>query len=163
MTTAHRAGSVRLHADLEVVVDGRLATVSADGTHVRVRADDPVPIVRQLQLAALQAGVGHVGPAHALGRVADELAAAGLTASVEGPHGPVLHLGVPGSRLGRWVTGSAVVRPGPVSGWRAVIGGAAVDALRPRRSWPRQAWLGATAGAVALTVVVAAVLRRRQH
>ena len=153
MTPARRVGTVRLHADLEVVVDGRLATVSADGTHVRVRADDPVPIVRELQLAARQAGAGSVGPAHALGRVADELAAAGLTATVEGPRGPVLHLGAPGSRLGRWVTGSSVVRPGPLSGWRAVLGVAVRSRVRPRRAW---------VGAVAVAVVVV-VLRRRSR
>jgi hypothetical protein len=156
MTPAHRAGTVRVQADLEVVVAGHLATVSANGTHVRVRADDPVPIVRELRLAARQAGAGHVGPALALGRLADELAAVGLTATVEGPRGPVLHLGAPGSRLGRWVTGSTVVRPGPVSGWRAVLGGAVDRGLRRRR-----AWLGAAAGAVALTV--ASVLRRRHR
>jgi hypothetical protein len=156
MTPAHRAGAVRVQADLEFLVDGRLASVSADGTHVRVRADDPVPIVRQLQLAARQAGAGDVGPARALGRMADELAAAGLTATIEGPRGPVLHLGAPGSRLGRWVTGSPAVRPGPVSGWRAVLGGAVTPHLRPRR-----AWLGAMVGAAA--VAAAAVLHRRQR
>ena len=158
MPPAHRAGTVRLQADLDVVVDGRLATVSADGTHVRVRADDPVPIVRELQLAARQAGAGHVRPARALGRVADELAAAGLTATVEGPRGPVLHLGAPGSRLGRWVTGSSAVRPGPVSGWRAVVGGAVSPYLRPRR-----AWLGAPVGTAAVAVAVVTVLRRRHR
>ena len=158
MTPAHRAGTVRVQADLEVVVAGRVATVSADGTHVRVRAEDPVPIVRELQRAARQAGAGDIGPARALGRVADELAAAGLTATVEGPRGPVLHLGAPGSRLGRWVTGSAVVRPGPVSGWRAVLGGALAPALRPRR-----AWLAAVAGTATVALAVAAVLRRRGH
>ena len=154
MTPAHRAGRVRLQADLEVVVAGHLATVSAEGTHVRVRADDPVPIVRELQRAARRVGKSHVRPAHALGRVADELAAAGLTASVEGPRGPVLLLGVPGSRLGRWVTGSTVVRAGQVSGWRATLGGAVGPAVRRRR-----VWLGAAAGTV--VVVGAAVLRRR--
>lgn len=155
MTPASRAATVRLQADLEVVVAGRLATVSADGTHVRLRADDPLPIVRELQLAARQAGAGQVRPAHALGRVADELAAAGLTATVEGPRGPVLHLGAPGSRLGRWVTGSTVVRPGPVSGWRAVLGGAVGRALRRRRAW--------LAAAAAVVVAGAAVLRRRHR
>jgi hypothetical protein len=158
MTPAHRAGTLRLQADLDILVAGHPATVSADGTHVRVRTDDPVPIVRELQLAARQAGVGHVGPAHALGRVADELAAAGLTATVEGPRGPVLHLGAPGSRLGRWVTGSTVVRPGPVSGWRAVLGGAVDRDLRRRR-----AWLGAAAGTVTVVVAGVAVLRRRHR
>jgi hypothetical protein len=158
MTPAHRAGTLRLQADVDLVVDGRLATVSADGTHVRVRADDPVPILRELQLAARGAGAGSIRPARALGLVADELAAAGLTATVEGPRGPVLHLGAPGSRLGRWVTGSAVVRPGPVSGWRAVLGGALAPALHPRR-----VWLGAAAGTATVTLAVAAVLRRRGH
>jgi hypothetical protein len=159
---ARRAGTVRLDADLEVELDGHLATVSADGTHVRVRADQPLPVVRELRIAARRAGVGHASPARALGRVADELAAAGLTASVEGPHGPVLYLGGAGSRLGRWLTGSPSVREGAASGWRPVVRDAMAQAARSHRSLIAGI-VGIAGIAAAVAAATAGVVRRRRR
>lgn len=147
-----------MHADLRVDVDGHPATVRADGTHLRVRSDHPLPIARELRLAARQAGAGRTRPGRALGWAADQLATAGLTATVEGPSGPVLHLGGPGSRLGRWATGSRSVRPGSLGGLRPVLRAAAIAAVRSHR-----ALAGGFAAAGVAAGVVTVVHRRRRR
>lgn len=82
-----------------------------------------------------------------VGRVADLLAASGITARVMGPDGPAAVVGATASsRLGLAATGSSRVAPAPGAAARLVAG-----RLSPRSRSPRTQ-------AVTATVVVAAVL-----
>ena len=70
-------------------------------------------MVAEAAAASLPVAVGRVDGARAIGVVADSLQANGLRLQVSGPDGPLLVLGrEQHSRTGRWLTGSAHVRPG---------------------------------------------------
>ncbi|MCV2490622.1 hypothetical protein OF117_14760 [Geodermatophilus sp. YIM 151500] len=98
-------------ADLSIEVDGTPVHVRADGgSHVHVVADD----VRGALAAVRDAAAARTGrpPGRAdLARMADSLAAHGLTAHVEGPDGPVVTLGADvGSTTGAVALGTRRAR-----------------------------------------------------
>jgi hypothetical protein len=77
------------------------ALITGHGPRLRVQADRP---------EALLAAVDRAGA----GRVAELLAATGITVTVDGPDGPLAVLGAgTSSRFGRLVTGSSRVAPVP--------------------------------------------------
>ncbi len=95
-----------IDADLRVELTTAVGTsttarVTGDGQQVRIEASRP---------EVLLSAVGRAD----VGRVAELLAATGVTVSVVGPHGPVATLGAGTStRIGRAITGSSHVAPAP--------------------------------------------------
>ncbi|WP_369054832.1 hypothetical protein [Kineococcus terrestris] len=143
---------LRLSADLSLQLDGLDVRVEADGTQLLVRTADAGALAERVQEAAAAAGLrGGRTRAAALARVSEELAAAGLSARVLTPEGPVLDVGAGvDSRFGRVVLGSPRVRLHRAGAVRAA--GARGAAL-------------AGAGALVVIAVVAATrwgLRRRR-
>lgn len=85
------------------------AHVSGSGQELRVDADNPEVLFSAVDRADV-------------GRVADLLAATGITVEVFGPHGRAARVGAgTSSRLGRAVTGSARVAPDPAAAARLAL------------------------------------------
>ncbi len=140
---------LRLEGELSFTVDGpggaTTGTAHADGTVLRLRAEDPV--------AAWDAVAGAVpSAAQGIGTLADRLAADGLSVEVTGPAGLLATVGSGAdSALGRAMTGSRHVQPGRTSALRPLV------RSQLGRSAPRRAPLLLVVAAVA----VLAVRRRR--
>jgi len=137
-----------LQGGLSFTVDGpggsTAGEIVGDGPVLRVRAEDAV--------VAWEASVGSVsaGPA-GLRRVADQLAAEGLSVEVSGPDGLLATVGAGvDSPLGRLVTGSRRVRLGRPAALRPLAVAQARRFLPPPRTL--------AVGALALALL--AVLRR---
>jgi hypothetical protein len=125
-------GRLQVVADLTVAVDGMTSTVTGSGSELRIDTPDPVRLLDAAARAELPAGVGPVNGPRALGRVAEQLSASGLTVRLAGPQGDVLTMGdVTGSLLGRLVTGSRQVRIGR---WAAVKPLLRAEVRRRRRT-----------------------------
>lgn len=129
-------GTSALHvtSDLSIEIDGTSAHLSSDGTRLVLSSTRPEKIWAAAVGAALPVGVGQTSGPRAVGRLADELAAVGLSLEVTGPAGRVVRLGDGvQSRVGRATTGSAAVgpgRPGALAvvlwhGQRRLVGGVA--------------------------------------
>src|SRR4051794_36142128 len=100
MPTAPRGvGQLHVVADVAVSVDGATATLTGSGADLRLESPDPAGLLDAVAHAELPAAVGRVDGPRALGRVADQLAAVGLTLTVAGPQGDVLSMGDAG---GSW-------------------------------------------------------------
>jgi hypothetical protein len=133
-----------VQADLTIEVDGDVARLTADGSALTLTADHPERVWASVLASALPAGVGELDGPRAVGRVADQLADAGLTLQVTGPRGTVADLGYGvRSRAGRVITGSAAVRPGAPG---------ALVALVSRRSWAVAAGVAIVLGGLAAVV-----------
>jgi hypothetical protein len=128
---------VRIEADLRIAVtapDGRSTTAHAVGEGSTLRVATPRPDVL---LAAVDRA--DVGP------LADALAAAGVSVSVEGPDGRVATIGsAASSRVGRLLTGSANTE------------------FRVRDVLPRSAGRVAALAAAALVAILVGVTRTRR-
>jgi hypothetical protein len=105
---------LQLDADLRLRVtspagESASGVITADGSALRVDVDRP---------DVLFASVNHAD----VGRVADLLAATGISVHVVGPDGPAAVIGAgTSSRLGKAVTGSASVSPSPRAAARLVL------------------------------------------
>jgi hypothetical protein len=108
-----------------------------------------------VSLAAAAAGTGGAGSTAPAGRaVADRLSRHGLTLTITGPGGPVVHLGEgAASWFGRAVTGSSAVQPGTVRSLAPLVWSSA----RQSRTWPLVAL---TAG---VGIAIVAVARRHRR
>lgn len=152
------AGGPRLQvvADLRLDLDGRPATITGAGSQVHVRTVDPGRLWGQVVGAPLPAGVDRSNGPRAVGQVANGLAAAGLTVTVEGPNGPLVVLGKGGRSIrGRLFTGSSHVRPGAIGALRPLaLAQLRRNVFRPRR---RVAAVALLAGAL----TAAGTARRR--
>lgn len=101
---AESAATLAVDADLRLELTtaagaSSVVRVTGHGRRVRVDAERPEVFLTELDRADV-------------GRLADLLAAAGISVGVHGPRGPVATLGAGTSnRLGRFVTGSARVAP----------------------------------------------------
>ena len=130
--------ALRVEADLAIEVDGKSATLSGNGNTLVLTSAYPEAVWAAAVGAALPAGVGGASGPRAIGLVADQLAAAGLTLEVTGPRGRVVRLGDGvHSTLGQIATGSSAVaagRPGAVAvvlwrGHRRLVASAGLGAL----------------------------------
>lgn len=158
MTAVRPAADGRLQvvADLTLSVDGMTSTVTGRGSELRIDTPDPARLLDAVAHAELPAGVGRVDSPRALGRIAEQLGASGLTLRVAGPRGDVLTMGdVSGSLLGRLVTGSPLVQMGRWAAVRPLLGAA----VRRRTGARAPAAAGLAAG---LAVLAAITLRRRR-
>lgn len=145
------SGPIRVQADLTIEVDGTLATLASDGDRLVLSSAHPERVWAAVVSAALPAGNGTLDGPRAVGRVATELAAAGLRLEVSGPRGKVAHLGDGvKSRLGRVVTGSAAVAPGAPGAVAVLL-------------WSRLPRRAVAIAAVALSVATLAVASRRRR
>jgi len=143
-------GQIRVEADLTIDVDGTPARLASDGDRLVLSSAHPERVWAAVLSAALPAGIGVMDGPRAVGRVASELAAAGLRLEVTGPRGNVAQLGAGvQSRLGRMVTGSVAVAPGAPSAVAVLV-------------WSRLPRRGIAIAAVALSAAVAAVTLRRR-
>jgi hypothetical protein len=141
---------MRVEADLTIDIDGTPARLASDGDRLILSSAHPERIWAAAVSAALPAGIGTLDGPRAVGRMARELAAAGLRLEVTGPRGTVAHLGDGvRSRLGRAVTGSAAVAPGTPSAVAVLL-------------WSRFPLRRAVITAVALSAAIAVVARRRR-
>lgn len=130
MTELDVDADLRLHFT-DAAGKSTTARVTGSGQQLRIDVEDP-----DVMLAA-------VDPAD-VGRVADLMAANGITARVVGPRGVAATIGAgASSRLGRIVTGSSAVSPVPVA--------AGLIALRART---RQAQAAAVGVALAIIAVI---------
>ncbi len=141
---------LRLEGELSFTVDGPLGsttgTAHADGTVLHVRAQDPVAAWDAVAGAA-PSGAG------ALGTLADQLAAEGLSVEVTGPAGRLATVGAGAdSALGRAVTGSRHVQPGSPTALRPLVVSKLRQGVRRRRSV-----------LLALAAVAVLAARRRRH
>lgn len=138
-------GPLHLSGDLSLDVDGVGVQVHAEGSEVRVVADDVGTFVARVREAAT-ARSGVAPGRRDLGGLAERLADAGITAHLESPTRPVAVAGAGvDSAAGGLLLGTRLVRPGAA----AVV----IAAGRGRRV------LAAAAAAVALGTVLA---RRRR-
>ena len=110
------AGGVAVDADLQVV----LTTASGTSTTARITGGGQQVRIDAQRPEVLLGAVDRTG----VGRVAELLAATGITVALHGPHGPVAALGAGTSdRLGRVITGSRRVAPAPLGAVRLVWAG----------------------------------------
>jgi len=145
------ARTVEVFADLRVETGGHRAHLVGDGRSLVLHLDQPLAMAASLRRVAVPEAAGVAQQSRGLGRMATVLDTAGLTVDVRGPDGDLLvRLGrVPGSRLGRLLTGSGSVRFGTA---RALTG-TLTDAL------PRGRVL---LGAFAAVIVAAAAIAVRR-
>ncbi len=102
-------------ADLDIEVDGHTARLEGDGQRLVLRSGQPQLLWSSLTNAPLPDEVGNLSGLRSVGRVASEMANAGIHLDVEGPHGTVVSIGDgEDSKLGRLVTGSGSIQPGSV-------------------------------------------------
>ncbi|WP_409333089.1 hypothetical protein [Trujillonella humicola] len=138
-------GPLHLSGELSLDVDGVGVQVHAEGTQVRIVADDVGTFVTRVREAAT-ARSGVAPGRRDLGGLAEALAARGITAHLESPTRPVAVAGAGvDSAAGGLLLGTRLVRPGAA----AVV----VAAGRGRR-------LLAAVGVAA--VLVAVLVRRRR-
>src|SRR5690349_17840625 len=90
-----QAGSSRLAVDanVQIVTDGHEATLTGSGQWLRLESRSPAALWAGLNQAALPAGFAGLNGPRAIGRLADQLASVGLTLTVAGPAGDLVHIG----------------------------------------------------------------------
>ena len=147
------AGRLRIESDLSFSLTDAAGSVTgsvtASGSHVTVRASDPVRAVDGLR------GVERIRP-RAFGALGEQLAASGLTVDLVGPRGAVLSAGAGiDSPVGRLVLGSRRLRLRSVRA-AAELGWARIRPGDRRRA----AGLGAAALVAAALVRVGRARRR---
>lgn len=136
-------GHLRVAADLSIEVDGISGRIEADGDRVRLVTDDVRGLVDSVR--AVARATGSSGVRADVARLADTLAASGLTGVLEAPTGAVATVGsAVDSTMGRVVWGSRRVHVDPAGLLRSS------DAAR---------W--ALGGLVALVVLVVVRVARR--
>lgn len=122
------AGLAGLHvsSDLQVSVDGVPAELVADGSRLVLRTGDAVGLITAA-LGSRPPGSTARSWRAALDQTAGGLAAAGLSARLEGERGTLLELGAGcSSRPARWLLGSRHARFGPPR----PLGATAIDGVR---------------------------------
>lgn len=132
---------MRFEADLDLVVDGTRAHVSADGARLVVDAADPARLVKALRRTT------HPTSRRQLATIADGLAAHGASMRLQGPHGHVVTVGADADAAALSVlTGSRHVAPGS---------GRGVLSLAKTIKRPRWRPLAVAAAATATVIVLA--------
>ena len=134
MTPPH--GPLHLSGELSLEVDGLGVQVHAEGSDVRIVAEDVGAFVARVREAAT-ARSGVAPGRRDLGGLAEALAASGITAHLESPTRPVAVAGAGvDSPAGGFLLGTRLVRPGAAGvviaaggGRRLALAGAAVVAL----------------------------------
>ncbi|MGY1770965.1 hypothetical protein [Blastococcus sp. SYSU D00813] len=129
-------GPLHLSGELSLEVDGVGVQVHAEGTQVRVVADDVATFVARVREAAT-ARSGVAPGRRDLGGLAEALAARGITAHLESPTRPVAVVGAGvDSAAGGLLLGTRLVRPGAAAvviaagrGRRLLAAGAAAALL----------------------------------
>ena len=145
------SGQIRVNADLTIDIDGTPARLASDGDRLVLFSAHPERVWAAAVSAALPAGIGTLSGPRAIGRLAVELAAAGLRLEVTGPRGTVANLGEGvRSRLGRVVTGSEAVAPGKPSAVAVLL-------------WSRFPRRRAVIAVVAVSAAAAAVVLGRRR
>jgi len=135
--------ALRVEADLTIQVAGTSAHLDGRGDRLTLTCTDPEQMWAAVSGALATVPVGSVAGPRAVGRLADQLTAAGLGLEVVGPRGTLARLGDGvHSPLGRVATGSYAVRPGSPLALGAALG-------RHRRR-------SVTAGGAALLAVLGA-------
>ena len=150
-----RRSTLRVEADLDIQVAGTSAHLGGHGDRLTLTCADPDQLWAAVSVAAAAAPMGSDSGPRAVGRLADELTAAGLGLEVVGPHGTMVRLGQGvHSLLGRAATGSYAVRPGTPSAVVSVFG---------RRQRRTGAAVGIGALLAGLGAGIAARTRSRRH
>ena len=153
-TTESESPALEVLAQLQLDLDGHVATLTGSGEDLVLVASDPAALLDQLATAAIPVGVGQVDGPRALGLVADILGQAGLRLTVQGPNGTLVTLGRgQASYLGRLLTGSERAQPGTVRSLAPLVRAIAVQRLG------RERLLG-IAGLVAVILALASLRRK---
>lgn len=150
-----RRPTLRVEADLDIRVAGTSAHLGGHGDRLTLTCAEPDQLWAAVSVAGAGAPTGFDSGPRAVGRLADELTAAGLGLEVVGPHGTMVRMGHGvHSPLGRAATGSYAVRPGTPSAVASVLG------RQQRRTAAAIGVAGLLAG---VSAGIAALTRSRRH